>query len=222
MLRTMRSRSSTIRLAERRRLGAGRLGAALASMLLACCGAPRAPSRASTQWPCSTDASLARLCRESGGRDGDGDGWPDALEVFLGTNPASTDTDGDGTDDALDRCPLLADDGASQSPLAALLQEAVGAFPDAGPTLLVIPANQPRVCFDRLSGVQLHGRSGEWDYATLRFWVPADFPHRPAEGDEVVVEARLGGRLSGCTLRIALVYRDARWVRVRVTRTLCA
>ncbi|HEY8427543.1 MAG TPA: thrombospondin type 3 repeat-containing protein [Sandaracinaceae bacterium] len=191
----------------------------LAIAAVGCAGAGGAQQAVAFAWPCTAGSNLVPECGRGGGRDSDGDGWPDALEELFGTSAADADTDGDGIEDAADRCPLLSDEDAR---LAPALHVVAGVLASEAPVIVALGPEGPRVCFDAIAGVQLHGREGPWDYATLHFWGTDSIPRQPAEGDAVVIEARLGGVMSGCTFRVRLAYQEGRWVQRGVERTLCA
>ena len=183
------------------------------------CGASPAPAPARAgAWPCHADALLEALCR--GGDDGDHDGWPDDLEVFLGTSAAATDTDGDGIDDPADPCPLLAAD--ESTPVIAALRSGVALLATEAPAIVAVPWGQPRVCFLELAGIQLHGRAGPWEYAMLAFMDTEHIPQHPEEGDEATFTIRLGGALSGCAMQVVVRYEARAWRGVRAEPSLCA
>lgn len=67
--------------------------------------------------------------KEPDGPDADSDGWTDAQERKMGTNPAKADTDGDGLNDFQDPCPDLAHDPAlAEDEATQIIQRAVFAY----------------------------------------------------------------------------------------------
>jgi len=56
--------------------------------------------------PYAWDCKAEFFCQD--GPDQDQDGWPDAFETQLGTDPTNADSDGDGLTDAQDPCPMTA------------------------------------------------------------------------------------------------------------------
>ena len=216
-------RCSTTHLADERSVQAprpsSRLGLGLLVIAMMACGASPAPTPARAgAWPCRADALLEALCR--GGGDSDGDGWPDDLEVFLGTNAAAADTDGDGIDDPADRCPLLAADETTA--FTSALRSAAALLAAEAPAIIAVAPGQPRVCFVELRGIQLHGRAGPWEYATLAFMDTEHIPEHPEEGDEATFTIRVGGALSGCAMQVVVRYEARAWRAVRAEPSLCA
>lgn len=159
----------------------------------------------SAEAPYAWDCKAEFFCEE--GPDQDKDGWPDAFEAQLGTDPTQADSDGDGLNDAADPCPMAAEhatpDPRHQAALQALL---FGQNP--GPLLIVEP-----VCFVGVPGPQVPQGTG---LVAAGFGFPGP-PEPPEEGAETAVEVNfVTGPRQATGYEVRLLWESGQWVPARV------
>ena len=155
--------------------------------------------------PYDWDCKAEFFCQE--GPDQDKDGWPDAFEAQLGTDPANSDSDGDGLADAQDPCPMAAEHAQPDPRHQAALQTLLfGQNP--GPLLIAEP-----VCFEGVPGPQVPKGQG---LVAAGFGFPGP-PGAPEEGADTMVEVNfVTGPRQATGYEVRLVWEGGRWVPQRV------
>ena len=197
----------------------------VAVLLLAATGCAGSSSRQpATMHPlCAVSPLIEQDCREGGLEDEDRDGWPNGLELVLGTDPNDADSDDDGRQDSDDPCPLLARDGTPPE-VARVLQQVLDlVLAEAGPLGAVATGpEQPTTCFRGFDGPLLHRPIDDWELVALTFSGAGQIPIDPEAGDTVELEVRLHPRGVGCNARFRLRFDGERWSVQPLRPVLCA
>lgn len=155
--------------------------------------------------PYAWDCKAEFFCQD--GPDQDQDGWPDAFETQLGTDPTNADSDGDGLTDAQDPCPMTAVHAAPDPRHHAALQTLLfGQNP--GPLLIAEP-----VCFVGVPGPQVPKGKG---LVAAGFGFPGP-PGDPQDGADTLVEVNfVTGPRRATGYEVQLIWEGERWVPERV------
>ncbi|MFT5583126.1 MAG: hypothetical protein ACI9VR_000704 [Cognaticolwellia sp.] len=155
--------------------------------------------------PYAWDCKAEFFCQD--GPDQDKDGWPDAFEARLGTDPTAADSDGDGLADAQDPCPMTPEHTPPDPRHDAALQTLLfGQNP--GPLLIAEP-----VCFVGVPGPQVPKGEG---LVAAGFGFPGP-PGDPEEGADTMVEVNfVTGPRQATGYEVRLLWEGGRWVPERV------
>jgi hypothetical protein len=128
--------------------------------------------------------------------DSDGDGWTDAWEAEVGTDPFSVDTDGDGHQDSADENPLDAAIPASPTPsptATSAPQPSPAASATRTPGSTWTPAARPisadilRECYEQFRSEHedvtsaTARQTSDYKRIILSFWIHWDVPHAQAK-----------------------------------------